>query len=256
MRLSKPDVVAFAALSAIGACGVLSLLVTMDRSLSALPPEAIEAAGGRGAIKALLLVQPMLFVFGAAAVGLATAPRLSLRSEIVARLRGDANGPRPAFAIPALVGGLAAGAIIVGGDLLFAPWTSHSLAPLAVGPGERLSALATGLLYGGLTEELLVRWGLMSAIAWLLHRVGFSRSGSLVAAVLVAAGLFALGHLPALAQMTELTVPLVVRTLALNAAAGIVFGLIFARSSLEAAMAAHALTHVLIFFARLLGLAF
>jgi hypothetical protein len=256
MRASRAAAVAFATLSGLGACGVLSLLLTMDRSLSALPAEAIEAAGGRGTMKALLLVQPMLLVFGAVALGLATAQPLALHSEIVSRLRGEGRGARRPFAAPAMIGGCAAAVIIIGGDLLFAPWTSHSLAPLAVRSEDRLDALVTGLLYGGLTEELLVRWGLMSAIAWCLHRCGLARSISLAAALLIAAGVFAVGHLPALGHMTELTGPLVVRTLALNAGAGIVFGLVFARSSLEAAMAAHALTHLLIFFARVLGVAF
>ena len=56
--------------------------------------------------------------------------------------------------------------------------------------------------------------------------------------------LFGLGHLPALAQSVTLTPALVARTVLLNAVAGVLFGWLYWRRSLEAAMVAHASFHV------------
>jgi len=60
----------------------------------------------------------------------------------------------------------------------------------------------------------------------------------------VAALLFAAGHLPALLASVEPSAIWIARTLVLNTAAGIVYGWLYLRHQLEAAMAAHALTHV------------
>lgn len=104
--------------------------------------------------------------------------------------------------------------------------------------------LAVGVLYGGITEEVMLRWGLMSGVAWLLARAFGPRPAVFVAAALVAAVLFGAGHLPAMAQVVELTPAMAMRTVTLNALAGMVYGLLFWKRGLEAAMLTHAATHV------------
>ena len=121
-----------------------------------------------------------------------------------------------------------------------------------------------GVLYGGLAEEVAMRWGLMSLVLWGISRV--SRLSSRLStdtpvasttaawmAIVVAAIVFAAGHLPALAHSVELTGPIVARTLGLNLLAGIAYGWLFWRRSLESAMLAHAATHVGFAVGRLLG---
>jgi membrane protease YdiL (CAAX protease family) len=65
-----------------------------------------------------------------------------------------------------------------------------------------------------------------------------------VAAIVLSAILFGVGHLPALAATYPLTGPLVLRTVALNALVGIGLGWLFWRHSLETGMMAHASFHV------------
>src|SRR5690606_604818 len=63
--------------------------------------------------------------------------------------------------------------------------------------------------------------------------------------IVVAALLFAAGHLPTLAAFgAPLEPALVARTLLWNGALGVLFGFIFARHDLEAAMACHAGCHI------------
>ncbi len=64
------------------------------------------------------------------------------------------------------------------------------------------------------------------------------------AAIILAAVLFGLGHLPALAGMVTLTPLIVFRTVLLNALGGLLFGWLFWRRNLETAIVAHAAGHV------------
>jgi len=91
----------------------------------------------------------------------------------------------------------------------------------------------TGMLYGGKTEELLLRWCVMSLFAWcgwrFAHRSGERlRAPIMWAAITLSALVFGLGHLPAATAMqVPLTDALVPRTLALNGLAGVVYGTLF-----------------------------
>ena len=127
------------------------------------------------------------------------------------------------------------------------------MAPAALQPSDPGSAvpLVVKLLYGGITEELLVRWGVMTLVLWAGWRVlqrgqGRPANALVAAAVLSSAMLFALGHLPAAQAMAgELTAPVVAFVLVGNAVFGLVAGWLFARHGLEAAIIAHMLAHLL-----------
>ncbi len=93
---------------------------------------------------------------------------------------------------------------------------------------------------GGITEELLLRLFVMSAMAWLLIRIWRQRPPAVFwAANLVAAVLFGLGHLPATAALVPLTPMIVTRAIVLNGLFGVVAGWLYWRRGLESAMVAH-----------------
>jgi hypothetical protein len=124
----------------------------------------------------------------------------------------------------------------------------------ALSPAHEIP-LAAKLLYGGVTEEILMRWGLMTALIWLpwrllQKRVGPPRRSLVVAGIVAAAVLFGVGHLPAAAAMgAELSGSVVGYIIAGNAVPGILFGWLYWRSGLEAAILAHALAHAVATFA-------
>jgi hypothetical protein len=111
---------------------------------------------------------------------------------------------------------------------------------------------AARLLYGGITEELLLRWGLMTLILWLLWRFIQRRRGtpsvSLVAvAIASSAVLFGVGHLPAASAMVgELTFGVSAYLVAANATFGLVAGWLFWRYGLESAIIAHITVHAML----------
>jgi membrane protease YdiL (CAAX protease family) len=98
--------------------------------------------------------------------------------------------------------------------------------------------------YGGIGEEILLRLGLMSVLAWLGHFVSKTDDGRPTLVVLwtaniLAAVLFGLGHLPATAALFPITPLVVTRAIVLNGFIGIVAGYLYFEHGLEAAMLSH-----------------
>ncbi|HZF74772.1 MAG TPA: CPBP family glutamic-type intramembrane protease [Acetobacteraceae bacterium] len=129
-------------------------------------------------------------------------------------------------------------------------WQAAPGVPPSVVEGWSPAVLLAGLLYGGVVEEVLMRWGVMSLVVLALWRVLARHAAAppgpvLAAGVAVAAIVFAAAHLPALAADAAALAPgPVLRGLALNTLAGLVFGWMFLRRDLVAAMAAHAGLHL------------
>jgi hypothetical protein len=220
-RLALPLILA-------GLPGIASLLLVM--------PEV------PGVPRGALLLNPLLILVGVAFLGAWAAPRCGYRAW-----QGDAPA-RGRVAVAAV--GFALGLAIAGFDhLARGAWQAEPGRAPSLVEGWSAAGLAVGVLYGGVVEEVIARWGLMSLAVLALWRLGWRTAGAppaaaVVAGNLVAALAFAAAHLPVLfAGGAEPTMPLLVRTLALNALAGLAFGWIFARRDLVDAIAAHAAAH-------------
>ncbi|QAY76122.1 type II CAAX prenyl endopeptidase Rce1 family protein [Sphingosinicella sp. BN140058] len=207
-------------LLAAGAIGVASLLLVPFESLV---PEPIPPF----TLRLLAIINPALLTAIALLVGELTARRIGLGAPLV-----DAwLQPKGALAIlrrqlpPALIVGVAVAAILV----LYGITVGDRLIAGAGAQGASASfdlPLAAKLLYGGIVEELITRWGLVSLIAWLGWRVAgrperLPRAAAAVA-IIAAAGLFAAGHLPLLFLIApDAHAGVVVAVLAANALPGI-----------------------------------
>lgn len=201
-------------------------------------------------------VAPLLLLVVACLLGTYAAPRVGLQSYLVDWVgTGDRIWQRLRSEVDLAVGfGVLGGVLILLLDVALAPFIAQDLPQSAIGATEPtvanvLAYAPVRFLYGGLTEELLLRFGLMSALAFVGWSVTGRRSdgpgsGVMWAAIVISAVLFGLGHLPALAQSVGLTPALVSRTILLNATAGVIFGWLYWQRSLEAAMVAHATFHV------------
>jgi hypothetical protein len=226
----------------VGLAGIAGLfLQPVPTALSGLPEvQRIPPL----TLRLLLAVNPAILVTLMAAAGAAWAHRLGLQSA----LAGTSAGPLRARALaPVLAAGLVLGVLVM---LLDAAWAGL-LGPdwqqvlLRSRRAAVLPALGAGILYGGLTEEVMMRWGLMTIVAALVARIsGRPGATAMLTGAVVAALLFGLGHLPAVAQELPLTPGIAARTVTLNFLPGLVFGWLFWRRGLEAAMVAHAGAHL------------
>lgn len=191
--------------------------------------------------------QGSLLLGAAAFAGAALAQRVSLESPVLAAVARGAPMLPPLLrqVVPGAVGG-AIGAVIL--------WIASGLVPDALAEAQARHALpaTVRLLYGGITEEVLLRWGLMTTLVWLFWRLvqrgqGTPSAAVLHVAIVVSAVMFGLGHLPAVAAMAGTVSPaLAIYVVTANAAFGMVAGWLFARFGLEAAMLAHVLAHAIV----------
>ncbi len=202
-------------------------------------------------LRLLSLVQPAVLTLIAVFVGQYLAPKVGLGAPLVdAVLAGGAVTAALRRIIPfASLAGGASALIIVGFAAFVSPEIGRA-SPL----GARLSAfempLLTKLLYGGITEELLTRWGLVSLFAWLGWRLSgrpeSPKNSIFWIAIAGSALLFALGHLPLLMLITPTPQSWLVAAVLLgNAIPGILFGWLFWRKGIEAAILAHMLAHLI-----------
>ena len=224
-------------LAGLSAIAVLPYLLQLTPELAqkiTMPMPVFAAIQGAQAFVLLGLL---------AFLGLRMGHRVGLGSPVLqgllARRMPSWRGLQPGRAV--LLGALVAVAVIAL-SLLLDPMLPEPLHPIA-DPGTGRSAL-NGLLasfYGGLAEELQLRLFLMTLLVWLATAFGRRRAHPAVfwIAIVVAALLFGAGHLPAAAKIWGLGDVVIVRTIVLNAVAGIVFGWLYWKRGIEMAMLGH-----------------
>jgi membrane protease YdiL (CAAX protease family) len=197
-------------------------------------------------LQTAILFAIMIFggMFFASRVGLGTPILDSLtRAEPVAH---DARAILPLSIILGVIVTL----IVMGLEIfLFQPALIKELGDSAAALNLQTSQPAAwkGLLasfYGGIAEEIQLRLLVMSFFAWLGRFISKTADGKPTNAVfwianILAAVLFGLGHLPGVALLVPLTPLVIARTVILNGLLGIIFGWLYWKSGLEAAMISH-----------------
>ena len=109
--------------------------------------------------------------------------------------------------------------------------------------------MIASLTYGGVIEEVMLRLFLMSLIAFVLQKL-FARDKKevppaiLITANVIAAMLFAAGHLPATVMSIGLNPIIIFRCFLLNGGAGLLFGRLYRKYGIHYAMIGHALAQV------------
>ena len=245
----------FAILWLAGMAGVLSfLLIDLSAFLANLPATAgSEMPFHPLLVKLLSVVQTAFLLTIAIFIGIQLAPRLGLSApaaEALASSNSFISALKPQV-LPGLFGGFIGGVAIFSIWLLFRP----ILPPVFVMRAEKLNSsmpLLTRLLYGGITEELLVRWGLLTLLVWAAWRIfhrgrGTPRAIYFVSAIVISSLVFGLGHLPlALALGVAFTLPIIAFIVLANSLFGLIAGYLYWQKGLEAAIIAHMSTHVVI----------
>jgi hypothetical protein len=230
----------------IGMIGVLSTIWI------ALPIPAEELPLPLISVKLLNLISPTFLLSIAVLVGVNLASKVGLSAPSIEALASGAQQPILAIkpqVIPGLVGGVIGG---VGISTLSFLWRS-SLPDDFVAKAEALAnsaPLLIRILYGGITEEILMRWGLMSLLLWGAWRVFQKAQGSpdtlyVVLAIGISAIVFGLGHLPLAFTLTsQVTASFVTYIILGNAFFGMIAGYLYWQKGLEAAIIAHMTVHL------------
>jgi len=194
------------------------------------------------------IVQNTILVAIAAAIGTALAPRVGLSAPVFEAIANAESIPsdRSDMVLPTI----AVTAILVVAFLLaYYGYIRSRLGRETVKVVEEIRiqlGLSGRLLFGGLVEEILTRWGLMSLVVWLIALVVDPPTPSVYWAAIVISGLlFGVGHLPGLfaagAQKSSL---LYVSAIGTNLWVSLGLGWLFWQYGLIAAVAGHMLFHL------------
>jgi len=252
----------FVILFVLGLFGVVSILLIDLPALAALIPHTTsDLPTFTPVVKVLSLVQPSLLLAVAVVIGVALARRVGLSApaaEALARGGDVFTALRPQLA-PGLVGGLAGGLSIVLISVITRPFLSASAID-RISEFSKLLPLPMRLLYGGVTEELLLRWGFMTLIVWTTWRVlqkgeNVPKKAYFVSAILFSSFVFGAGHLPVAYVLlpASFSPALVLFVIFANSAFGVVAGYLYWRRGLESAMIAHIICHLVLAFASSAG---
>lgn len=236
-----------------GVVGALSfLLVDLSALLKQFPvPAGTEVPEVTPALKLLSVVQPIVLLSVAVLIGVRLAPKVGLSAPVAeaAATKGSLNRALKPQIIPALLGGLAGGIAIILDWLLFKPFLPADFVVRSEELNKLLPVLFR-LLYGGIAEELLLRWGFMTLLLWAAWRV-FQRGQSkpraiyVIGAIVISAIMFGVGHLPiAFLMAPNPGAALVFYVISANSVFGVIAGYLYWKKGLESAMIAHMMAHV------------
>ena len=105
------------------------------------------------------------------------------------------------------------------------------------------------VLYGGVIEEVMLRLFWMSLVAFILWKLFARREEKptvsiFVASNIIAALLFAAGHLPGTFQLLGNSPLIIARGFLLNGAFGLLFGRLYRKHGIGYAMLAHGGSHI------------
>lgn len=182
----------------------------------------------------------------AVAVGVSLGPSVGLSAPLLTTWVAGRSAWRALrfLLLPGVAGGVAGAAWLVTLAML---WPEG----LPVADPVYAMPLVVKLLYGGITEELVMRFGGLTLVMWVLWRMSgqtLQRPGWRLGwcAVLLSALLCGLAQLPvAVAMAGGLTTTVAVQVLLCETVYGVMAGFLFWRYGLEAAILAHAIAYLL-----------
>lgn len=163
-----------------------------------------------------------------------TVPKVNLKSYIYDWINDQKTGQNTTSFKSniglGVISGVFLALLFVGLEILHQPYLPDGLK--LIPEARNLSMTFSGIFYEGITEELMLRWGMMSLFVWIFWKL-FQRSqprpNSTVywLSIIISALLFAVGHYEATAMVAPVITLLWIRMIILNGIPGVVFGWLF-----------------------------
>lgn len=212
--------------------------------LDSYPPEIVQEIHAQGINDTLMgligAVQYAGYGLFLGAIGIWLAKKIGMWKDEISITKQ----PLMASIIVSVIGGLC---LILPDILFFGKYSQAIMDSYANKP--TLAYLLATVTLGAVVEEVMLRLFMMSLVAFLLHKLFGKKdklpsSAILITANVVAALLFAAGHLPATFQMMGNSPILIFRCFLLNGSFGLAFGWLYRKFGLRYAMIAHGGCHV------------
>ncbi len=190
----------------------------------------------------VILINPTILLLVMTLLGLFLQPKTNLKTPVIDQIVSVGyERINPGFFSYGLALGFLTGIAITFWSYLFYPYLPESIKSL--NENIELSVL-TRIFYGGITEEILLRYGFMTVLVWLFLKV--KKSGiSYWTAIIFSSLVFGVGHLPIVYSTVESVDNLLILYIIFgNTIGGIAYGWLYWKKGLESAMIAHIMTHL------------
>lgn len=249
VQMKKDTVLIGLILFGLGIIGVLSML-TMEIPLTPEIEEVLKERFTAQQIKMLLLINPTVLLLIAVVIGTAFYQKVNLHVPLIEKMVGNENHNFSTADILkfGILGGILSGVLLSLVGFIFTPMLPAEFLEL----GKSLKpTLAARFLYGGITEEIMMRFGLMTLIVWIVATVlNNTKPIAYWSGIVIASIVFGLGHFPIAYQTVgNPSAILLAYVLIGNTVGGLVFGWLYWKKGLESAFLAHIVTHVIMIIA-------
>lgn len=229
----------------MGLIGIFSLLCS-PFPLSILPKEALKEAPVH-LIPYLMLVNPSLLLCISIAIGHMLAHKVQLQAPLLTNIflkKEIVKTFTNQLCYGALLG-IGTGIFVIALSKVSLPYLPEAFVDM---PQKFPQSLWTKFLYGGITEEILLRWGIMTLIVWILWQATGATTPTRIhyyLGIAISSLIFGLMHLPmVLLIVRQPTIFLVAYIVVLNAIFGCTAGWLFWKKGIEASMFAHIACHI------------
>ncbi len=218
---------------------VIAAMYQITMLTDSMKQQIISQLGSINALIPVAAVQGVLFTFIATFIGLKLARKVNLKLNF--------KFDKKALILSILIGFVTAFIITVSDRFIFAKYLPSTIIKYVFSPTYLLS----GILYGGIIEEVLLRLFIMSLFVLILWKLFAKAKDYLnipnrvyIFAIILSAILFAAGHLPLTIQTLGTSAPILIRCFILNGIGGIGFGYLYWKKGLSYSIYAHAITHI------------
>lgn len=227
----------------IGFIGVLSSLA-MDIPIPEEMQKKVSELFTPLQFKLLNLINPTILLVVSVVSGTLLYDKVNFKLPIIESLFNKSKPIAIAKILKyGMIGGLISGFLIILTTITFKPIIPIEFLEI----GEKFKPpLITRFLYGGLTEEILIRFGIMTFFVWLLFKILGNLNPIIYwVGIIFSSIIFGFGHLPiAYALIGTPTTELLLYIILGNSVGGIIFGWLYWKKGLEAAMIGHIVAHI------------
>ena len=227
---------------------IVAGICTAFYQLDALSPEVVETAisqaGSMGALVTITAAQTALYTFIAGFFGYIVTNKIGLTKPFTFKKKS---------LIASLLFGTGLG-VLIGIDHFISGAIYPEIQTTNISSFS-LNGVIASILYGGIIEEVMLRFFFMSLISFIIWKLFFRKYTSenipskvYIIANIVAALAFAAGHLPATVGIFgSLDAYILIRCFVLNGIGGYLFGELFRKHGIGYSMIAHATAHIVKF---------
>ena len=218
--------------------GYFTVLYSIEIMQPQVLEETVAQAGSIEIVIAVTVIQYVLYSVVLGLFGKTLAGKIGLWRKLSFEVK-----PILSVLLVSLVGG----ALFIGLDVFLFSNLSDVIRD-SYNAKPTLNFIIASITYGAVVEEVMLRLFFMSLIAfalWKLSRKDSVTDKQIIVANIVAAILFAAGHLPATIMSIGLTPMIVLRCFALNGGYAVFFGRLYRKYGIQYAMLAHGGVHII-----------